>query len=48
MLLALALRDEALTGAQAAELADRALALSRGDRTLDPPAALEAARQEEI
>ena len=45
MLLALALRDEALTGAQAAELADRALALTREDRALDPPAALEAARQ---
>jgi hypothetical protein len=47
MLLALALRDESLTGAEAAELADRALALSRQDRALDPPAALEAARQAE-
>jgi hypothetical protein len=46
MLLALALRDESLTGAEAAELADRALSLSREDRALDPPAALEAARQE--
>jgi hypothetical protein len=45
MLLALALRDEALTGAEAAELADRALSLSRENRALDPPAALEAARQ---
>jgi hypothetical protein len=31
-------------GAQAAELADRALDLARGDRTLDPVAALEAAK----
>jgi hypothetical protein len=45
LLLAQALRDEALTGAQAAELADRALALARENRALDPPAALEAARQ---
>jgi hypothetical protein len=47
MLLALALRDESLTGAQAAELADRALLLSRDDRALDPPAALKAAREDE-
>jgi hypothetical protein len=47
MLLALALRDESLTGAQAAELADRALALVRSDRALDPPAALEAAKQDQ-
>jgi hypothetical protein len=44
VLLALALRDEAVGGAQAAELADRALDLARGDRTLDPVAALEAAK----
>jgi hypothetical protein len=44
VLLALALRDEALTGVQAAELADRALGLLRGDVTLDAPRALEAAR----
>jgi hypothetical protein len=44
VLLALALRDESVSGAQAAELADRALQLTRGDATLDPPAALEAAR----
>jgi hypothetical protein len=44
VLLALALRDESLSGAEAAELADRALELARGDRALDPPAALEAAR----
>jgi hypothetical protein len=44
-LLALALRDETIGGAQAAELADRALELARGDDSLDPPAALEAARR---
>jgi hypothetical protein len=45
VLLALALRDESLGGAEAAEVADRALELSRGDPSLDPPAALEAAKQ---
>jgi hypothetical protein len=45
VLLALALRDESVTGAEAAELADRALQLTRGDAALDPPAALEAARK---
>ncbi len=45
MLLALALRDETLGAAQAVELADRALELVRGDDSLDPPAALEAARK---
>jgi hypothetical protein len=45
VLLALALRDESVTGVEAAELADRALQLSRGDTSLDPTAALEAARQ---
>ena len=44
VLLALALRDDSLSGAEAAELADRALELARGDRALDPPAALLAAR----
>jgi hypothetical protein len=44
-LLALALRDETLGGAEAAELADRALELVRADRALDPPAALEAAKR---
>jgi hypothetical protein len=34
-----------LSGAEAAELADRALELTRGDAQLDPPAALEKARQ---
>jgi hypothetical protein len=46
VLLALALRDESIGGAEAATLADRALELSQADRTLDPPAALEAARTE--
>jgi hypothetical protein len=44
VLLALAFRDESLGGAEAAELADRALELARGDHALDPPAALEAAK----
>ena len=44
-LLALALRDESVDGAQAVELADRALELVRADQALDPPAALEAAKQ---
>ncbi len=44
VLLALALRDESVTGAEAAELADRALQLARGNAALDPPAALELAR----
>ncbi len=46
VLLALALRDESTTGEQAVTLADRALALSISDGTLDPPAALEAAKGE--
>jgi hypothetical protein len=44
-LLALALRDDSVGGAEAAELADRALELTRGDAALDPQAALEAAKQ---
>jgi len=44
VLLALALQDENTGGAEAAELADRALELSRADRQLDPPAALAQAR----
>jgi hypothetical protein len=44
VLLALALRDESLSGAEAAELADRALQLTAGDSALDPPGALEAAK----
>ncbi len=46
VLLALALADESLSGVQAAEVADRALALSAGERGLDPPALLEAAKRE--
>jgi hypothetical protein len=45
MLLALALRDEATGGAEAAALADRALELARANPALDPPAALEAAKE---
>ena len=47
VLLALALRDESVSGAQAAELADRALVLVEGNKALDPPAALEAAKHDE-
>jgi hypothetical protein len=47
VLLALALRDETLSGAEAAEVADRALPLVSGERQLDPPAALEAAKKGE-
>jgi hypothetical protein len=46
VLLALALGDETLGGADAAELADRALLLVQGERGLDPPAALEAAKSD--
>ncbi|MFZ0039883.1 MAG: hypothetical protein WAK93_01130 [Solirubrobacteraceae bacterium] len=46
VLLALALRDDTVGGAEAAELADRALELTRGNAALDPPAALEAAKQQ--
>jgi hypothetical protein len=45
VLLALALRDESVSGAEAAELADRALELTRGNAELDPPAALAQARE---
>lgn len=44
VLLALALRDDSLGGAEAANLADRALELARADDSLDPPAALAAAK----
>jgi len=47
VLLALALQDESTGGAEAAELADRALELTRADRQLDPPAALAQARSAE-
>ncbi|HTX32136.1 MAG TPA: hypothetical protein VMD09_12175 [Solirubrobacteraceae bacterium] len=46
-LLALALRDDSLGGAEAANLADRALELAQADRSLDPPAALAAAKRED-
>ena len=46
VLLALALRDDSLTGVEAATLADRAADLALGNRALDPPAALEAAKAE--
>jgi hypothetical protein len=45
VLLALALGDDSLSGVQAAEVADRALELAKGDNALDPPAALEAAKE---
>jgi hypothetical protein len=44
VLVALALRDETIGGAEAAEVADRALELTRANPALDPPAALEAAK----
>lgn len=45
ILVAMALSDDSLGGAQAAELADQALLLVQADSTLDPAAALKAARQ---
>jgi hypothetical protein len=44
VLLALALTDDSLGGAEAADTADRALALIQGDSTLDPARALAAAK----
>jgi hypothetical protein len=44
--LALALRDEDVGGAEAADLADKALELARANKALDPPAAIEAAKGE--
>ena len=44
VLLALALGDDSVSGAEAAELADRALTLVQGNPQLEPPAALEAAK----
>jgi len=46
VLLALALRDDSVGGAEAADLADRALELVLRTGGMDPPAALEAAKQE--
>jgi hypothetical protein len=48
VLLALALGDEALSGAEAAELVERALPLATGEGAVDPPAALEAAKRERL
>ena len=45
VLLALALSDESIDGAQAVEVADRAVELVKGDPSLAPPAALEEAKQ---
>ena len=45
ILLAMALRDESVGGAEAAELADRALLAIEADSTLDPQRALEAAKE---
>jgi hypothetical protein len=47
-LLALALRDPVVSGAQAVDLADRALELVRADGTLDPAAAIGAAKRSEL
>ncbi len=44
-LVALALRDDSIGGAEAVEVADRALELAKGDPSLDPVAAIEAAKQ---
>ena len=44
VLLALALADDSVGGAEAADLADRALPLTTGESALDPPAALAAAK----
>ena len=45
VLLSLALRDETLSGAEAVEVAERALTLASGESGLDPQAALEAAKR---
>lgn len=47
-LLALALRDPEISGAQAVDVADRALGLLQGDASLDPARAIEAAKHGEI
>ena len=44
MLLTMALRDDSIGGAEAADLADRALELVKGDASVDPATALEAAK----
>jgi hypothetical protein len=45
VLLAMALRDDSVGGAEAAELVDRALPMVSGEGALDPAAALEAAKR---
>ncbi len=45
VLLAMALRDDTVGGAEAAELVDRALPMVSGEGALDPAAALEAAKR---
>lgn len=45
VLLALALRDESLSGAEAVDVSERALPLASGERALDPAAALQAAKR---
>jgi hypothetical protein len=45
VILALALADDSIEGAQAVEVADRAVELVRADASLAPPAALEKAKQ---
>jgi hypothetical protein len=47
-LLALALGDQDLSGAQAADMADQALELLRANPSLDPAGALEAAKRSEL
>lgn len=46
VLLALALADDSLGGAEAADVADRALEMARADSTLDPVKALAAAKEQ--
>jgi hypothetical protein len=46
LLLAMALADDSLGGAEAVEVADRALAIASADSTLDPTRALAAARDQ--
>jgi hypothetical protein len=46
VLLALALADDSLGGAEAADVADRALEMARADSTLDPVMALAAAKEQ--
>ena len=48
VLLSLALQDADVSGAEAADLADRALELTRQNKELAPPAALEAAKRAEV